>query len=235
MKGKFSGVGVGPGDPELLTLKGMRVLRQADLLCAPKSKAEGEGLALKVARSVLPRAVPVRELVFPMTRCPSELVHYWQEAAASVHREVSAGKHVVFVTLGDPTLYSTYTYLLRQLLVIDPALPVETIPGVTAVSACTAALNIPLAEGGEGVAIMPGGKDLEAVAQALTSFPNTVIMKAASHLDGLIEVLERLGLQDRSVFASRCGLDGEKFTRDLRGLRGTRQDYFSLLVVKRNG
>jgi len=196
---------VGPGDPELITLKGYRVLREADVICSPKSKADKEGVALSIVRSLLDTKQKVLELTFPMTNDKGELELYWDKAVRQILSLLKEGKKVAFITLGDPSLYSTYTYVLKKIKQAGPY-PVETIPGVASFCACAAAANIPLAEGDEKLAIIPVVKELDPLRLALQNFENVVLMKTASNYPAVVKVLAELGLKDQAIYASRCGL-----------------------------
>ena len=204
-KGIFYGVGVGPGDPELITLKGYRVLKEADVSCSPKSKTDKEGVALSVVRSLLDTKQKVLELTFPMTNDKGELELFWDKAVRQILSLLKEGKKVAFITLGDPSLYSTYTYVLKKIKQAGPY-PVETIPGVASFCACAAAANIPLTEGDEKLAIIPVVKELDSLRLALQNFENVVLMKTASNYPAVVKILAELGLKDQAIYASRCGL-----------------------------
>ena len=133
-------VGVGPGDPELLTLKAARVLRAADVIVAPTGTAEAASYALGIVAGHLDRSRQlVLERVFPMSRDEQELQPHWEATASEVAGHVRAGRTVAFVTIGDPLLYSTFLYLLRSLRERHADIAVEIIPGITSVGAAAAA------------------------------------------------------------------------------------------------
>ena len=246
MKGKFYGVGVGPGDPELLTIKACRVLREADVICAPRSGAGREGVALSIVGGIIGEEKEVLELPFPMTRDREELERCWEEAAGRIAALLAEGKKVAFVTLGDPTLYSTYTYVLKKIREAGPW-ETETVPGVPSFCACAAMAGVPLAEGEEKLAVVPLLKDPEALPPLLQNFENVVVMKVGGRYGDVLAVLKSSGLAESSFLASRCGFP-EGFVRRLaeespagaggkeegagEGRKG-RPDYLSLLIVKR--
>jgi len=233
--GRFWGIGVGPGDPELLTLKARRVLEQIDVLCIPKSRRERESLALSIASGVVKREWEVIELLLPMTRDPEELKRHQVNAAEKINEVLSTGKDVAFITLGDPTLYSTFTYLLKFLRKINPAIDVEIIPGISAINAVSGWMRMPLAEGEEKLAVVPALQSEEELAKVLTEFDNVIILKAGKQLQKVIKVLDAKGLSDKAAFACRYGFDDGFYTTDIDSLRGTKQDYLSAMLVKRNG
>jgi precorrin-2/cobalt-factor-2 C20-methyltransferase len=227
------GLGVGPGDPELITLKALKILKEVPVILAPKSRQEGESLALEIVARVLGSAVADKETVelhFPMTRDPARLAEAWREAARTAAGYLRRGRDVAFVTLGDPTFYSTYFLLLDELTRLLPEVTVVTVPGVTSVSACAARLNLPLVQGDERLAVVSGAEEPESLRRVLEEFSCTVILKVGRHLARLKEILKELGLDKRAVLATRCGLPGERLGSPTGAGEG---DYLSLLVVKR--
>jgi len=231
VKGMFYGVGVGPGDPELITLKGRRILQEADVICSPKSGADKEGIALSIVKEIIGEEQEVLELHFPMTRDRGELELCREKAAGRIIDLLKAGKKVAFITLGDPTLYSTYTYILQKIrrAGLEEG---ETIPGINSFSACAAAAGMALAEGDEKLAVLPMVKDLNVLRMVLQNFENVVLMKVAGEFEEVVGVLEELDLKDRTVFASRCGLPGGFIEHDLDKVRQKKKDYLSLLIIK---
>jgi len=228
----FYGVGVGPGDPELITLKGYRVLREADVICSPRANAAKESVALSIAGSLLTEKQKILELLFPMTRDKTELELCWNQATSQIINLLKEGKKVAFITLGDPTLYSTYTYVLKKIRQAG-SYEVETIPGITSFCACAAAAGIPVAEGEEKLAIIPAVKDLSALRSVLQNFENVVLMKVAGKYNEVLEILEELDLKDKAVYASQCGFPDGFLKRNLDELKETKKDYLSLMIVKK--
>lgn len=233
--GKFFGIGVGPGDPELLTLKALRALEQVDVLCVPRSAADRDSLALAVVRKAVARDYELLELDFPMSKDPEVLKKSWDEAGQAVAVRVRAGRLVAFVTIGDPMLYSTYGYVLRYLKKNHPDLDAETIPGVTAFTACASLVGTPLVEGDETLAVVPAAYDLARLRQALEQFDNVVIMKVNRRFSEVLSLLKTLGLAGKAVYVSRCGHEDQYFTRDLDSLLESRLDYMSLMIVRKRG
>ena len=233
MKGVFSGVGVGPGDPELITLKGYRVLQEADVICSPKSSADKEGVALSIASEIIKEKGDreILELPFPMTKDQAELELSWEKAADRIIDLLQAGKKVAFITLGDPTLYSTYTYVLKKIKAAG-SWEIETIPGVPSFCACAALAGLPLAEGDEKLAVVPAVGDPDSLRFVLQNFENVILMKVARKYAEVVKILEELDLKDRAVFATRCGLPGGRVERNLDQVKTGKQDYLSLIMVK---
>ncbi|WP_207712557.1 precorrin-2 C(20)-methyltransferase [Desulfofundulus sp. TPOSR] len=233
--GKFYGIGVGPGDPELLTLKAYRVLQEVDVVCVPKSAADRESLALSIINRVIKRQFTTVELSFPMSRDRQILEEHWARAGERVAQLVREGQKVAFVTIGDPMFYSTYGYVRAYLQKNYPDLPVETIPGITAMSACAAALEEPLATGEESLAVIPAAYNLKRLEEVLDRFDNVVLMKVNRYFDRVLELLREKGLTERAALVSRCGHPDQMVSREVTDLAGQKLDYMSILVIHKGG
>ena len=233
--GKFFGLGVGPGDPGLLTVRATEVLRQADVICVPRSRAENESVAMKVAGAYIADTTEILEISTPMVRDTETLEAEWQRGAEKIAERLLAGKDVAFITIGDTMLFSTYTYLMKKVQAIIPGVAVESVPGITSFSAAAAYLNASLAEGSEKLAIIPAIDDPEDLREILSQFSNAILMKVAGKYDRIVSVLEELGLKDKAVYISKLGYPEQFVTADLDSLRGTKLEYLSLIFVKRDG
>lgn len=232
MAGKFYGVGVGPGDPELMTLKAKRILDRADIICAPKSKEGTESIALSIVDEVVSTEGKIEDLIFPMTHDQERLDKFWNEAVDEIQAKLKTGHKVAFITLGDPLLYSTYIYVLERLKNRSLAVEIETVPGVNSFSACAAAMNQPLAEKNETLSIIPATYDYDNLDEILATFDNTVLMKVARNFDEVVAKLEKLDMKENSFYASKCGRSEELLTEDLDDLVGDELDYLSLIIAK---
>jgi precorrin-2/cobalt-factor-2 C20-methyltransferase len=213
--GTFYGIGVGPGDPELITLKGKRILDRVKYVFVPKARRESESIALAVAAKHLPCSVSVQEILFPMVTDPAALGAHWRVAAEIVANVLRAGKDAAFLTIGDALLYSTHIYLVRALKEALPGLKVITVPGIAAFSATAALTGFPVGEGKHPVVIVPASDDLTAIDRAVDFGGTVVLMKVGKRLEGILELLGKRRLIHRSVFVSRAGLDGERIETDL--------------------
>jgi precorrin-2/cobalt-factor-2 C20-methyltransferase len=231
--GILYGIGVGPGDPDLMTLKGARVLQVCRHVFVPKARSEDASIALGIAKRFLSDDCQVYELVFPMSADGAELSRHWEQAARSVAEVIGTGEDACFLTLGDPLLYSTYVYLLRSLRRLLPSLEAVTIPGITAFSAAAALAEFPIGEGRERVVIVPASDDLGVIREALAGGGTVVLMKVGRRLLGILDFLEQAGFLDRAVYVARAGLEGQRVEGDLRQLRRQKQeaDYLSILLV----
>lgn len=227
----LTAVGVGPGDPELLTLKAVQAIEQAGTIFTARSTKNGHSLALDIARPYVREDAPIVELAFPMTRNASVLAAAWQANAETVLHVSRQGLPSVFLTLGDPSTYSTFGYLRRTLKALEPDLPVRVVPGITSYAAAAALCNEVLVEGAENMAVISGIDDPAGMKAALAACPAAVIMKAYRSYPAIRQVLMDLDLMDRAVFVSCCGLDGEVHCRELPPPEAE-LPYFSLILVR---
>jgi len=234
--GTFYGVGVGPGDPELMTMKAVRVLKDSPVLAVPRSSDKGSSRALDIIRGVVDiSGKELLELPFPMTKDKSALEASRAQAASLVAERLGEGKDVAFITLGDPLVFSTFSYLVPFVRASSPAAPIRSVPGVTSFSAAASLLALPLAETDERVIIVPAAYELDAVRAALSSAETIVLMKVNKAIDAITELITEAGLIEKAFFVSRAGWPEEEVVTDLRTLKGTKPDYFSMIIIRKNG
>ncbi|SDM05227.1 precorrin-2 C(20)-methyltransferase [Halarsenatibacter silvermanii] len=238
MKGKLYGVGVGPGDPDQLTLAACKILRSAGIICPATSSSEKESLALQIARQAVDISGKIEPLEFPMTDDEEKLKSAWHKAGLQVRRHLKSGLDVAFITLGDPLLYSTYIYLLEELQSCEENFEVETVPGVTAVTGCSSCLNLPLVRGDEKLAVVPSGRDGPAGSDELEkivkNFETIVLLKVSQSFADIKKKLAKMELQDRAVFVSRYGQKGERIVTDLEKVKADEVDYLSSIIINKN-
>ncbi|MCR4442796.1 MAG: precorrin-2 C(20)-methyltransferase [Peptococcaceae bacterium] len=231
MPGVFYGVGVGPGDPELVTVKAARTIREAAVVIAPRAGQKEESMALTIARPYLKDAARVVLLDFPMVGDRELLAESWRRGERTVLAHLERGENVVFLTLGDPMLYGTYSYIYKA--VSASGYQVCTIPGITSFSAAASRAGIPLVQGDEVLSIVPAAAGRETLARVLEIPSNLVLMKAHNNLREISGLLEAAGLLDDAVLVSKCGFEDEKIYRNLRELGEKKVSYFSTIIVKR--
>ena len=231
--GTLYGIGVGPGDPELITLKGARVLEKCRQVFVPKARGEGDSAALSIAEAYLRADAAIHELVFPMITDRKELARRWEDSAGQVAAVLQTGEDACFLTLGDPLLYSTYIYLLRALRKILPEARAVTVPGITAFSAAAALTDFPVGEAKDPVTIVPTADDLRSMEAALDRGGTVVLMKIGKRLGQILDLLEEKKLLDQAVFVSRAGQPDQRVETDLRKLRaeGPEAGYLSIILV----
>ena len=222
-QGMLYGVGVGPGDPELLTLKAVRALREADVIAMP-DKGSGE----QTARTIVGGYLEGKELLHcptPMVRDRAALEESYETNARELCALLDEGKTVAFITLGDPCIYSTYIYIHQK--VVERGYRAQLIPGVPSFCAAAARLGVSLCQGEERLLIAPAGCGVE----DCVNFPaNQVYMKAGRNLPRLQQTLAEHGKLEGAMGVTRCGMEGERLWP-----RAAEMDpesgYFSLLIV----
>lgn len=234
--GVFYGVGVGPGDPELITLKAVNVLKASAVIAVPRSSDKGSSRALDIIRGVLDlEGKEILELPFPMTKDSAALESSRRQAASLVAERLSQGQDVAFITLGDPLVFSTFSYLVPFVKELAPLSAIKAVPGVTSFSAAASICCVPLAETDERVIIVPAAYELEKVREALLSADTIILMKVNRAVDALIDLIISAGLIEKAFFVSRVGWPEERVVTDLRTIKGTKPDYFSMIIIRKNG
>jgi precorrin-2/cobalt-factor-2 C20-methyltransferase len=226
-------VGVGPGDPELLTRKAERVLRQAEVVLAPVSNPSEGSVALETVREFLDEGR--QEIIihqFPMTSDRSRLIPAWQEAAALIAGRALAGKDVAFVTIGDPLLYSTFIYLLRIFRESYPQIAIEIVPGISSINTSAAVACVPLAEADERIAVIPATAGMEKVIEALATYDTVVLLKVKPLFGAILDVLRQMGREHSTLFVERVGTLRQKVLTDFAEIARQTPDYLSLMIIK---
>ncbi len=233
-------VGVGPGDPELMTYKAVRILSEARIWAVPTARENGMSSAQQIAGQMVPdNGRAILSLCFPMKKVflgqetDDQLLHAWRRSADEVIRHLDRGEDVAFPTLGDATLYSTAFYLLAMIQEQRPHTPVTVVPGITAMAACAASQSSPLALGDDVLAVVPAAFEDDRLRGILANLDAVVLMKVHRRIDALIDLLEELGLIDCAVLIERSGMPGERVYTDVRAARGRKLHYFSTMVVRK--
>ena len=209
MKHTLYGVGLGPGDPELVTIKAISVLQKVGAVFAPASR-DGHSLAGEILANYIPEA-KIEYLDFPMTTEQAELEKAWNEAAARIVAKLEESD-AAFVTLGDPLLYGSYLYIYRKMQAEGNHIPIITIPGITSMSAAAAQSNFYLTEANDRLLITTGQTDLAQFENYCLSFETIVIYKPTMHLNEMLQVFYRICPCGNGVLVERCGMAGEKTT-----------------------
>ncbi len=230
--GKLYGIGVGPGDPELLTLKAARILGQVEVVLAAASTKNDYSLALNVAKPHIGLQATVLRLSFPMTRDRDVLMAAWERNADQVLALLDAGKDAAFLTLGDPMTYSTFGYLLQTIRARGRDIPLEIVPGITSYQTAAAMTRTPLVESGQSLAVVSGIADPERLTRVLSAVDSAVILKAYRNFPAIRQALDTLGLSETAVFATSLGMDGERIVTGL-DQAPERPPYFSLILVRK--
>ena len=225
MGGIAYGVGVGPGDPELMTQKAIRIIRENQVIAVPGKEAK-ESIAYKIAAAMVPELAQ-KELVpipMPMVRDRELLQEAHIRGARLIESYLGQGKNVVYLTLGDPSVYCSFSYL-QQILLSD-GYAVETVPGVPSFCAAAARLNLPLTEWDEPLHLVPAVHETKG---SLWEPGTYVLMKASSRM---AETKELLRNSKKEIFAvENCGMETEKLYRSLEEIPDD-AGYLSLLIAK---
>src|ERR1700754_3382138 len=177
--GTLYGVGVGPGAPDLLTLRAVSTLKSAQVLAMPRSSDFGASMAWKIIKPVIGEVEGQERLflTFPMNKDPERLQPAWEKAFQAIGKRLEKGLSVAFATEGDPSLFSTFIYLQREAPKRWPGIKIEVVPGVSSIAAVPAVTGIPLADGQERIAIIPANYGVEDLPRILENFDTTILMK----------------------------------------------------------
>jgi len=232
--GTLYGIGVGPGDPELIPLTAVKILGRVDTVFAASSSKNTYSLAVSIAKNHIPETTPIIKLPFPMTKDKKETRKAWENNAYTIIEHINQGKNAAFITLGDPTTYSTYGYILKNIQRLAPEMPIETIPGITSYQACSARLNTPLVEGEESLLITSGVKGGDHFRQMKTKPENIVFLKAYKNAGDISLALEEADYIENSVGVCSCGLPGEEIIRDVRQFKTREPGYWTIILGKKN-
>jgi len=234
------GIGVGPGDPDLLTVKAVKAIQNADIIMCPASKEDRPSIALSVVSSLIDKSKnqEIVKLIFPMTKDKDVLEATWKKNAKIMAEKVLLGKNVVYLTVGDPYLYSTWIYMHKDLEENYPDMEISVIPGIVSIFTFAAKVGISIAEGAEKVAIIPSCYDLSSVKEIAKHSETMVFLKDGRYFDQVITVLKESGFPDDSIFAigQDLGTENEiirKLTLGEVNDETLTTKYFSILVVKR--
>jgi precorrin-2/cobalt-factor-2 C20-methyltransferase len=233
--GILHGVGVGPGAPDLLTLRAVHVLESADVLALPRSSDFGASIAWSIVEPLVgTRTTKERlRLTFPMSKDPDEVRPRVRAAVDALAPHLLAGRSVAFLTEGDPSVFSTFGYVRGEALRRWPDLRVEVVPGVSSITAVAARGGVSLADGHERVAIVPATYGVDDLVDLLERFDTVVLMKLGGEMPTILAALERTGLTERAFFVSKATMAEERVVPDVRALGGEHGGCFAMMIVKR--
>ena len=238
--GRFYVVGVGPGDPELLTLKAARLLDACSSWLAPAAKAGGDSTALTIVQgSVSTEGKNILVHHFPMKKVQSgsnpdpEIQQAWNKAADWVYDQLQQGIDVALPTLGDPAIYCTGFYVYQTLLLTHPDAKVEIVPGISAIGATAAAAKMSLCLGDEELIVIPAVFENERLRETLQQFRSLVFMKVYKSMDRLVPLLKEMDLLANAVLVERTSMGEERVHHDVEATLGRKLHYFSTLIVRK--
>ncbi|WP_099192750.1 cobalt-factor II C(20)-methyltransferase [Tepidibacter mesophilus] len=227
---KFYGIGTGPGDSELLTIKAVNTLKELDILYTPEPKKEGKSLALSIVQDYLKEDLEIKQRHFPMNFDNLEKTKAWDEIAIDIENDVKDGKNVGFVTLGDPMIYSTYVYLLER---VKDKVAVETVPGISSFSNIASNQNFPLVMDREPLIVVPCTTDEARIDYALENYSSIVLMKVYKNFKSIIEKIKKNNLINHAILVSNSSLNEEQVYTNLEDLDTDKISYFSTILINK--
>ena len=230
--GTLYGIGVGPGDPDLITIKAAKILNRVDIVFAAASTKNNHSLAVSIASEHIPDSATVRLLRFPMTRDKNETRKAWKAHALTIIAELEKGRNVAFLTLGDSMTYSTYGYILRYVQTLAPHLEAQTVPGITSYQAAAARLNTPLVEGEESLMVVSGVEGGNRLRELSGKPENVVFLKAYRNVSDIKAAIDETGKYTKSVGVKSCGQRDEEIIDDINELSQRKPDYWTLIISK---
>lgn len=231
MRGTFYGVGVGPGDSELITVKAVNVIKNADIIITPRTEKKKDSVALNIAKEYIGKDTRIVDLIFPMVQNTDTLNKAWENNKSVILDFLKEGKKVVFLTLGDPMLYSTYIYVLNRLKNYD--YQIITVPGITSFSAIASSLNYPLTEGNDILSVVPATNSEEDLEKAFRDSDNLVLMKVYKNYQEVITKLKENNYLDSAVMVTKCGFPEEEVITDLENIGEKKVNYLSTIIARK--
>ena len=232
--GHLWGVSVGPGEGEWLTLKGLRILQAVNIVACPQNRHGEPGMAYNIVKSYLRSEQTILPLALPFVRDPVQLQQAWTAAAETLVPLLAQGQDVAFITEGDASLYSTFSYVAQSIHRLAPSVKITTVPGVCSPLAAMAALNMPLSLGAEKIAILPALYDVSELTHALEWAEVVVLMKVSSVFDQVWQTLKDKNLLEHASLVERVGSPNEQRYPNLVDLADHTPPYFSILIVRRH-
>lgn len=232
--GILYGIGVGPGDPDLITLKAVRILERVDVVFAAASTKNAHSRAVETVRPHLRASVPVRMIPFPMTRDKDDMADAWEKNAMEIVAALESGRDAAFLTLGDCMTYSTFGYILRNIQRLAPRITVCSIPGITSYQAAAARLNTPLVEGEESLILLSGVYGGGRFRELSGTADNVVFLKAYKNAKDIADALDESGKGFSSVGIVKCGMQDEQIICDVNAFKDKKPDYWTLIISKKD-
>jgi len=232
-------IGVGPGDPDLITRKAFILLNQCPVIATPNGSKNGISTALSIVEKAMDISKKeIHHLHFPMQKIhgdsspPKDVQKAWISAAKQVIALLAEGKDVVFPTLGDPAIYSTGYYLYGTILSLQKDTQVVFVPGIAAMSSCSATTGIPICLGDDKLAVIPATFSIDDIQNTLEEFDTIVLMKVHKVLPQLVALFSKLGLLEKTVLVERAGMRNERVHPKLDKIKGE-VHYFSTIIVSK--
>ncbi len=240
MQGTFYIVGVGPGDPQLITLKAAKLLEKCKVWFVPSAFENGGSMALKIvsgavdcsSKDILSHRFPMKQVHRGKSPDP-EVKSAWNEAVIKIIEHLANGEDVVFPTLGDPAIYSTGFYICETMKEQGSSFPIEIVPGVSAIGASSAEAGLPLCLGDERLVVIPATFEDEKIKEIVELSDVVCFMKVYKVMGKLVNLLEEMDLIDNAVLVERCSLENQKIWTNIREAAGQDIHYFSTMIVRK--
>jgi precorrin-2/cobalt-factor-2 C20-methyltransferase len=233
-------VGCGPGDPDLLTLKAINIIKNAEVIYTPTARENKPSVALSIVEKFLTKKTEVRQLVFPMVKDYEKLREYWKTNAKEIAGAVRNGKKAVYLTVGDPSLYSTWIYIHKEMCENYRDIEIEIVPGITSIFSFSAEIKTPIGEGEEIIGIIPACYNLDRLKIAAECCDTLVFLKDGRYFNNVIDILMESSFpEDSDVFiAEDVSTDNETLQKrklvDVAKNKNENNDkYFSIMIAKK--
>lgn len=233
-------VGCGPGDPDLLTLKAINIIKNAEVIYTPTARENKPSVALSIVEKFLAEKTEIRQLVFPMVKDYEKLREHWKTNAKEIADAVRNGKKAVYLTVGDPSLYSTWIYIHREMCKNYRDIEIEIVPGITSIFSFSAEIKTPIGEGEEIIGIIPACYNLDRLKIAAECCDTLVFLKDGRYFNNVIDILMKSSFpEDSDVFiAEDVSTDNETLQKrklgDVAKNKNENNDkYFSIMIAKK--
>lgn len=233
-------IGCGPGDPELVTIKAINLIKNADIIFTPTARENKPSVALSIVEKYVSKGTEVRQLIFPMTKDVTRLKESWKNNANEISEAVRIGKKAVYLTVGDPSLYSTWIYIHKEIQTNHKDVEVEIVPGITSIFSFSAELKTPVGEGEEIIGIIPACYNLDRLKTAAECCDTLVFLKDGRYFNSVIDVLVESSFPDDSdvfiaqdVSTNAESLQKRKLIDIARDKNENNDKYFSIMIAKK--
>jgi precorrin-2/cobalt-factor-2 C20-methyltransferase len=233
-------IGCGPGDPDLLTLKAINIIKNADVIYTPTAREGKPSVALSIVEKFLKEDTEIHQLIFPMVKDFDKLKENWKNNGIEITNSVRNGKNTVYLTVGDPSLYSTWIYIYKEIINSHKDIEVEIIPGITSIFSFSAEIKTPIGEGEEIIGIIPACYNLDRLKIAAQCCDTLVFLKDGRYFNSVIEILMNSGFpEDSDIFIAQDVstnsevLQKKKLSELFRSPNENNDKYFSIMIAKK--
>jgi len=233
-------IGCGPGDPDLLTLKAINLIKNADIIYTPTAREGKPSVALSIVEKFINKGTEIHQLIFPMVKDFSKLKENWKNNTLEITNSIRNGKKTVYLTVGDPSLYSTWIYIYKELIEKHKDIEVEIVPGITSIFSFSAEIKTPIGEGEEIIGIVPACYDLERLKIAAKCCDTLIFLKDGRYFNSVIETLITSGFpEDSDIFIAQDvstsgeALQNRKLSDLSKNPNENNDKYFSIMIAKK--